>query len=64
MNDTAVLEAVKEIQQRKRAAGMAPDHVLRRELFNDVTESLKRLYTAGLIDGGETAADKWINPIE
>lgn len=58
--EDALLVLIQNIQDRKKADGIAPVQVLRSELNQAVSAALNNLWKDEKINVGETLNDKWI----
>jgi len=61
--EEAVLQAIRDIEAKKKEVGEAPDFATRRELERVVSDALNSLYAQQKIAVGVTANDKWIKAI-
>lgn len=58
--EEALLQLVRDIQDRKREGHISPTHSLKQEVFTEVANALNNLYLAGKIEVGDTINDKYI----
>lgn len=58
--EEALLQLVREIQDRKEKEHISPAHSLKHEVFTEVSNALNNLYLAGKIEVGDTINDKYI----